>query len=388
MKKQIQLLGLLLLSSSIISAQEETTNLVKNGGFEQVEGKLKKRGAIESSVGWISPTKTKADLFSPKGSEEISVPNNELGKEDALEGSNYAGIVGFSYNDKEPRTYLSTKLNETLKKGFKYCVTFNISLSEASKYASNNIGIHFSKRQFHFEEDDKSIMGETHIMDKDNKIFNARYNWDKVCGIYEAQGGEKFLNVGNFSSNKDTRYDRMKQDRNVRVRQIFSAYYYVDDVSVRLIEENSECECKSASSLEAYQSNVVYSRSFFNSEGMEDKDIVQARNIYFAFGKSKLEVTAKSDLDSLVLMMKENPSYKIKVKGHHEKMETEASKIDGKLNNMSTKRIDEVIEYFAEKGISKDRLTKKDFADENPASPGKSEFSRAKNRRVEFELIQ
>jgi hypothetical protein len=62
-----------------------------------------------------------------------------------MDGENYAGIRAFSYGDKEPRSYVSAKLKVPLTKDAMYCVTFYVSLAEASKYACNNIGMNFSK---------------------------------------------------------------------------------------------------------------------------------------------------------------------------------------------------------------------------------------------------
>ena len=128
-----------------VSAQD-MNNLVENPSFEQTEGRIKRNGAIAVAVGWMSPTKASADLFAAKVKEGYSTPNNNLGMEEPQDGENYAGIRAFSYNDKEARNYISSKLKMTMKKGQKYCVKFYVNLAEASKYASNNIGVSFSKK--------------------------------------------------------------------------------------------------------------------------------------------------------------------------------------------------------------------------------------------------
>ena len=43
---------------SLVIAQEE--NLVPNGSFETIEGKLKALGCIDNAVGWSSPTGARA----------------------------------------------------------------------------------------------------------------------------------------------------------------------------------------------------------------------------------------------------------------------------------------------------------------------------------------
>src|SRR5688500_3729354 len=145
--------GMLLMSMGLglILHAQDVENLVENPSFEQMEGKIKKNGGIAVAVGWMSPTLAAADLFSSKVKEGYGTPSNALGSEAPMDGENYAGIRTFSYGDKEPRNYISAKLKVPLTKEAKYCVTFYVSLAEASKYASNNIGMNFSKKQYNID---------------------------------------------------------------------------------------------------------------------------------------------------------------------------------------------------------------------------------------------
>ena len=146
-RKAITLLSAMgfMLCAPLANAQEGE-NLVPNGSFESIGKKPKRLGKIESATGWVSPTGVRADLFVDTKVEEISVPDNIYGRETAHEGENYAGLTGYSYNNKVPRSYMMTKLESPMKKGMTYCVKMYVSLSEASKYASNNVGVHFSKK--------------------------------------------------------------------------------------------------------------------------------------------------------------------------------------------------------------------------------------------------
>ena len=203
------LVALLTLSlSGTTFAQDPYENMVENGSFEQVMGKLKREGAIEVAVGWMSPTKTQASLFSKKAPEVIGVPSNSFGFEEPQDGINYVGIRTFSYGDKEARNYVSTKLKLPLRKNAMYCVKFYVNLAECSKYAANNIGANFSKKQYNIDED-RSIMATTDVMHKDNPVFNGQFGWDEICGIYTAKGGEKFITIGNFSPNGETTNQRL-----------------------------------------------------------------------------------------------------------------------------------------------------------------------------------
>jgi len=103
-----------LLTFNLIAQEDEKqqpVNLVPNSSFENVVGKMKGLGSIESAEGWMSPTGVRADIFVPsKKLLAINVPENDMGKEDAKDGENYAGLVAYSFGDKSPRSYIMTKL--------------------------------------------------------------------------------------------------------------------------------------------------------------------------------------------------------------------------------------------------------------------------------------
>ena len=223
---------------SLNAFAQEGQNLISNSGFESVGKAPKRLGSIESAEGWVSPTGVRADLFTSSKLEDINVPENIYGKEHPKEGGNYAGIVGYSYGDKMPRSYVMTKIDVPLKKDMRYCVKFNLSLAEASKYASNNIGAKLSKKPF--GSDSKlPLIDEASLLhyNNDHKIMSARYNWTEVCGVVVAEGGEKYITIGNFNSDDETKSERMKKDPKTKVTQIVAAYYYIDDVTVRLLND-------------------------------------------------------------------------------------------------------------------------------------------------------
>ena len=181
-----------LLACGQLSAQ--SVNLVPNGSFEANDGKIKGLGQIEKVTGWVGATGAKPDAFigdkikDEKAKAYSSIEQNTYGKEKAKDGANYVGFVAYSLNNKVARSYVMVKLDAPLKKGVRYCVTFNVSLAEASKYACNQIGANFSNKGFATTEK-TSIIDVAHVQHRDNKIINATYNWEKICGVYEAKGG-------------------------------------------------------------------------------------------------------------------------------------------------------------------------------------------------------
>jgi outer membrane protein OmpA-like peptidoglycan-associated protein len=371
-------LSILAIGLAVMANAQSETEMVENGSFEQIEGKIKKAGAIEVAVGWMSPTKTNADLYASRVKEGFGVPNNPRGREDAHDGKNYVGIKTFSYGGKEARTYVSTKLKTPMRKGLKYAVKFYVSLAEGSKYAANNIAANFSKKQYNIDAD-KTITGESHVMHVENPVFNAMFGWDEVCGVYTATGGERFLTVGNFSSDYDTKSERIKKPKNFSGQQVVSAYYYLDNISVELIENEEDCECQSDKD---EVSSTVYAVTPVNPEGMTDQMIIKYSVVYFKQHKFDLEEGSEGHLDNVANVLVKDPAYKLVLYIHMDKDEVEAPKVE----LLDKKRAEEIKKYLVAKGVDGGRITFQLIKNTKPKDTSGSDLGKAKNRRVSFTL--
>ena len=388
MKKIMLVLPLFV--ASLLMAQEGE-NLISNGSFESIDKTVKKLGSIQSAVGWTHPTGAKSDLFVPsKKVPDVDPQTNPYGMEVAQDGENFAGIIVYSHNNKLPRTYITTKLSTPMKKGMKYCVKFYVSLGEYSKYASNNIAANFNKKEFGTTEKN-SIIDESHIRHWENKTFNATFSWERVCGTYTADGGEKFVTIGNFETNETTNTERVKKDPSLKGTQAIAAYYYIDNISVQLLGTNEQCECGVDEGVD-FGSTVIFSKSDFFKEDMSIEDKVAASSIYFGFGQDLITGAAKRDLNRLVKLMEDNPAIKLKVEGHSDIEETKM--VDEKpilFKGVSQRRVNEAIKYMVDSGIAASRLIGTDSGDRKPANSEETvdvELKQAKNRRVEFTVIK
>lgn len=383
MKKVIYTLTLALMGTTLNA--QDVENMVPNPGFEETSGKISKVGQIDKANGWISGTAQGADLFSKRSKDpNTQVPNNKFGMEEPQDGkgNNYAGIVVFSHNNKIPRSYVTTKLTQPLKKGMKYCVSFHVSLAEFSKYNSNNIAAHFSKRQYNFEEK-VNIIEEPHVKHVDNVIFKATYNWDKICGVYTAAGGEKYITLGNFETNEDTQSDKNKIDKELKGTPVIGAYYYIDNIIVKLVEYEDQCDCEVK---EEQVKEVVYSSSVLRPENITDIEIATYNTLYYAQGKSDLNPTSERNLEEIAKIMLANDAYKLKIIAHEDKSENEKGESKPAFANMSKKRADVVKKYLMDKGVRPERLTIETKGAVEPVDDSGSELGLAKNRRVEFQM--
>jgi outer membrane protein OmpA-like peptidoglycan-associated protein len=380
---------------SFFASSQDSENLVTNPGFESTDKKVKRLGSIANARGWTSPTGVRADLFVSSNLPEVSVPKNMYGSEDPKEGSNYAGIVGYSYGNKVPRSYIMSKLEAPMKKGMTYCVKFNVSLGEASKYASNNIGALFLKKPKGTDAK-LPIIDEPSVVHFNNnmKIMNARYNWTEVCGTFVATGGEKYIMLGNFLSDDETKYERMKKSKDVKVKELIAAYYYLDEVSVQLLNSagGERCECAAEEAGDSY-STTIYQKVFQMTEEMTTSDKIEEHQVFFAFGRDKMNSEGEGSLDFIIEQLKANPEMKLQIMAHNNAMEDEVAMENDYYADMDGKRLGAVMQYLIAGGISEGRLIASQKGSETP-NPDVTEedieadedLALAKSRRVTFKV--
>jgi len=105
--------------------------------------------------------------------------------------------------------------------------------------------------------------------------------------------------------------------------------------------------------------------------------------IKFETGKAKLTKSSSTTLDEAVKILEEYPDLRIEVQGHTDDVGDDALNM-----KLSQERAEAVVAYFTGKGIAADRLVAKGYGETVPEVPNKDSKSRARNRRVEFKLIQ
>lgn len=133
-------------------------------------------------------------------------------------------------------------------------------------------------------------------------------------------------------------------------------------------------------------------------------------NIFYAFDKATLLPESKNALDSLILMLNENPNITIELSAHTDYRGAEAYN-----KKLSQKRAESVVNYLINHGIAVDRLTAVGYGEEKPKTirrkvaerypwlkendvlteefilklkPEQQETANALNRRTEFKVLR
>ncbi|MGB1004006.1 MAG: OmpA family protein [Salibacteraceae bacterium] len=357
-------------------------NLVPNGSFETTEKKVKNgEGEIALAMPWISPSlENQADIYSTGNKKGYGIPTNDRGYMDVDAGVNYAGFRAFSYRDKLPRTYLQVKLTKALIAGKKYCVKYNVALSKTSKYASNNIGMNIGVKKPKQKDIDANTL-KPQVQQAANKIFDDQHTWQTICGVYTAQGAERYITIGNFVATGDmvVKQDFLKMKKLKEFPQLQSeeAYYYVDDVQIINLEEVDVCDCESNDD-GGNQMKVVYSTSTSDGMDLDAASKVSHKTVYF--NKNMLTPNSGSVVREVIDLLKANPGLKVEIIGHMDKLEQKDN-----LKDLSVERAKGIYDYLVKNGIAADRLSYKGMKSDKPADDSGTHESLAKNRRVNFE---
>lgn len=365
-----------------VHAQDD--NLVPNGSFENGDvKKLKAYGQLEEiSTDWFAYTDAPLDLFSTEvKSEKVAVPANSYGYEDASDGVRYAGFRAYSKTPKLARTYFQVRLKENLQQNQMYCVSFDISLSDLSKYAVNGIGAYFSDRKE--EQPNLGIVDrEPQMMHRTDKVMQLMEGWETVCGTVLGTGQEEYMTIGGFNGSQDIEEVKVKKPTNIAGVQTMHAYYYIDNVSVVPVDAKSQCSCSRSSDTAP---DLVYGGPALPSD-LSGREVVERTSVYYAFVKRSFTEGGKAALDRLADIMKGNPGWTLEVMGHCDNDEVSEGKINPRFADMGQKRAEQVKRYLVSQGVAEGSIMVTGMENSDPASTKATDLARAKNRRVTFRI--
>ena len=111
------------------------------------------------------------------------------------------------------------------------------------------------------------------------------------------------------------------------------------------------------------------------------KVTLNENTVNFDFNSANLTTLAKSNLDKLVTVLKNNPDTNINIYGHTDSIGTDAVNL-----RISSQRAAAVKNYFVANGISASRIFTEGLGKSSPIASNDTDAGRAKNRRVEFAI--
>ncbi len=234
-------LSLFLTAAAPLFAQP-ATELVRNGGFEQVSKTPSTYDQLNLATGWTNATMGLPEVFDKKApAKTVGIPANDYGTMEPVEGERYAGFMGWkndvrgtfggSIHDDLTKPgwnayseYLRTELVAPLKAGVKYELVFHVALSAHSDRAIQGVGALIDTRAI--QQNNRKFIEEIPQMFTE-ELITEKGVWKEVRGTFTAQGGEQQLVIGIFP------YVGLQTEEVIEGPDNRYAYFYIDSVSLR-----------------------------------------------------------------------------------------------------------------------------------------------------------
>lgn len=360
-------------------------NLVPNPGFEEVI----KTSCVWTTdpekfaanvTAWSSPTQTTPDHFSTTLDPECwAHPRQHSGgKQSTHSGQGMVGIKTYGKGNTPTfwHEYVQAELKEPLQAGVRYIAEVWALRAVKSNDASNNVGLLFTEAPISTRD-----RLPLHITPTVNEEKLIKGGWHKVRGVFDATGTERFVIIGNFYGDDATQHERQPQGER-------GAYYFIDDVSVRVAPPGTALTSKPKESLPPPPRPVV--PDHVSSTAVDIHQVepavgtrVRLDNVQFEFDKAELLPGYEKELEKLVDLMTDFPYLRVEIEGH-----TDDQGSDEYNLKLSDARAKAVVDYLLKKKVEQERLSRKGYGESKPLAPNDSEANRAINRRVEFRVIE
>jgi outer membrane protein OmpA-like peptidoglycan-associated protein len=347
-------------------------NLVANGGFEEKVfcpvGFNQQR--INSVQHWWQATDGTPDYFH-KCSKGIGIPDNFTGHQEAFEGEAYTGLVTFSNNKKNYREYLQSKLTRALKAGEMVCIEFRFSAAENCLFIADGLGVTLTHDKITARRHDP-IACETAMINPRFHMLDEKEQWVLMSDLYTAKGGEEYITIGNFMSDKELRI--IRRTHAPVGQQGGWSYLYIDDIHVTPVKQRNECSC-SISEMAAAAVDPPLE--------LQEYTLIKLDNVLFDFDQDILTDSALKQMKGVYQLLKKNPYFYLEVSGH-----TDIKGGDEYNMELSRRRAEQVIQYLRDRGIDESRLKLSYHGFEEPVANNDTDEGRRQNRRVEFRVLK
>jgi outer membrane protein OmpA-like peptidoglycan-associated protein len=361
------------------------SNLVMDSSFELDDVKLLKTyGQLPIMLkNWGSPNESKADLYNTMAkASKVAIPKNDMGTEEAFEGSGYAGFRAFTKDPKKTRSYLQAKLSKKLVKDKLYCVKFNVSLSDLSKWGTNNVGIYFSDRKLQ-NANTNALTFIPQITEKSNAPIVTMSGWETICGTFLSTGKEEYFIIGCFGEEDNIKLEKVIKPATQEGMIMADAYYYIDNVEVIEIESVDGCFCGKT---EDRDPDLIYSRSSAKKIDMKPGEIVNATSVWFSYLSVELPSMFEAELQEVAKLMQSNPSMKVELTGHSDNDEQNETKTKKIYVGLALRRAEAVKQFLVDNGVSASNISVVGKDNSMPATDKTTPMGKAQNRRVTFQV--
>ena len=372
MKKIVPFIISLFISCPFLFAQ----NLVPNGSFESLKNLPVKRNPknvfpYEPQSGY-KPflINLRFWLAGNNATPDLRITNREALNDcklrfsycdEAHTGLHSVGIMTHLSNKLTDtyREYIQVRLKEPLRPNVPTYVEYWVRKTGRAKLVTNNLGCHFSMEKL-FQRGFENLPVEPQI--NYSEILNKEgQKWEKIEGSFIPDKPYEFFLLGNFFRNDQTTITRFQYYNGPGYVPPY-AYYLIDDIKV----------------WQESDSTLL----LFDQQEIKPETAIELKNIEFEFDRSVIQPESIPALTKLLGFLNEYPTVKIQVQGHTD------HDGDNTYNlQLSAARAEAITKYLADNGIDSSRLSYIGLGEDQPIKTNQTELGRARNRRVEFIIL-
>ena len=229
------------LATAVALAEIATAqNLVNNPSFEDtVNCEVGTQCQLLKATGWYNPNTATPDVWDCDLVRECGFPmdpndpdTQAAGYQAAFDGLRHAGgFYWFGPGSSNSRDYLMTKLSEPLVSGNAYQVALYYSRPEGFSWVTDHVGVWLGLDSIWENTPDwLHVAPQMKLRDPNSTYLIEGTAWVQLVDTLFASGGEEWMVVGNFDVADSVMGIYVNPGLNY-------AYYYIDQVSVRLLPE-------------------------------------------------------------------------------------------------------------------------------------------------------
>ncbi|MGB3948887.1 MAG: hypothetical protein WBM13_12950 [Bacteroidia bacterium] len=280
LKTSIIVCSMLLMLKVAYSQVNQSANLIPNPSFEKSFNK--RGGDISAATPWIGVGTV--DYYLKPEKRDTSRYKG------ARTGTCYAGLRF----QKEYKEYIYAPLIETLKEGKLYHFEMFVRILQFDNVTVTikQLGACFSEEPF---SETMEFYKESIVDSTNPNGIAGTLDWIRIKGNYRAQGGEKYVILGNF--NIKMKDDFVKKNKNA-VFEFEEGYYYVDDISLYDISDKDTLK-------------KVGSQSIAFPKVFEAGQVIQIPTIQFENGGARILKNSHKTLNELAAVLNNNPFMEI-----------------------------------------------------------------------------
>ncbi len=208
----------------------KSQNLVPNSGFETYTVCPTNANKIYYAPPWFGPQYNSTDYFNNCSSVlSVNPPNCGGFYQNPRTGDGLVGMWLINNFGTNYREYMMCQLIAPPISNNCYYFSFYVNLANNfSKYSIKDIGLGLTTNSYTTSgPSSNNVINLPNAMYNFNRAFlTDTLNWMKVEGIYEANGTEQYIIIGNFKNDANT------DTLNMHFGSLPSSYYFIDDVSI------------------------------------------------------------------------------------------------------------------------------------------------------------